>query len=338
MKLVTGGTGLLGSHLLVELTKKDSPIRSIYRDKKRLQEVQHIFQYYFRENWKNYWQKIEWIEADILDIESMRNVMPNVEEVYHSAGFVSFYGEDFKKCIKINREGTANIVNLCIHFGIKKLGYVSSTAAVGGTEGKLITEKDKWQKTEFTSGYSISKYLAEKEVWRGIEEGLNAVIINPCVILGPGKWDESSLKIFTSASKGMSYYPTGSNATVDARDVASCLIKLVESPINNNKFLCIGTNQNFKELTGEISHQSGKNRPNKPISKTSLLLFYYFSFPFYYLLRIRSPFSRDTINSAYKNLSYDNSAILKATNHSFYSLQETVKNVLDAKKFELESN
>lgn len=266
----------------------------------------------------------------------MKVAISNIDEVYHAAGYVSFYNEDFKKCIKINREGTANIVNLCLKYQIMKLGYVSSTATVGGTEEKPINEHDKWQKTEFTSSYSISKYLAEKEVWRGVEEGLNAVIINPCVILGPGDWNESSLKIFKTASKGMSFFPTGSNATVDVRDVASCLVKLVESPISNKRFLCIGSNQSFKELFGEIANLAGKQKPIKMISKGSLLFLYYLSLPFYKLMGIRSPFSRDTINSAYKNLSYDRSAIEEATNHSFFSLQESVQNTLDAKKFELD--
>ncbi len=336
MKLVTGGTGLLGSHLLIELTKKNDSIRSIFRDEKKIEDVQNLFRYYYPKNWTHYWQKIEWIRADILDIESMKIAVSNVKEVYHSAGFVSFYNEDFRKCIQINREGTANIVNLCLKYGIKKLGYVSSTAAIGGTEGKSITEQDKWQKTENTSGYSISKYLAEKEVWRGIEEGLEAVIINPCVILGPGNWNESSLKIFKNASKGMTFYPTGSNATVDVRDVASCLIKLVDSSICNKRFLCIGSNQSFESLLGEIAKHAGTKRPTKRISKSNLLLLYYLSLPFYWLFRIKSPFNRDTINSAYKNLSYSRFEIEQTTNHSFYSLEETIKNTINAKKFELE--
>ena len=228
MILVTGGTGLLGSHLLVELTKSTNTIRAIYRSENRLNAVEKLFQYYLGDSYLDSWKKIEWVSADILDVESLKFAFQGVDIVYHSAGFVSFATSDFRRCIKINREGTANIVNLCLRFQVKKLGYVSSTAAIGGKEGGLITENDKWENTPLTSGYSVSKYLAEKEVWRGIEEGLNAVMINPCVILGPGNWDETSLTIFKNVSKGMKYYPTGANATVDARDVASCLVSLVD--------------------------------------------------------------------------------------------------------------
>jgi nucleoside-diphosphate-sugar epimerase len=333
MILVTGGTGLLGGHLLIELTKSDNAIRSIYRSEKRIKSVEKLFHYYLGDNYLESWKKIEWVSADILDIESLKLAFEGVDTVYHSAGFVSFASSDFRKCIKINREGTTNIVNLCLRFQVNKLGYVSSTAAVGGKEGILITENDKWENTPLTSGYSVSKYLAEKEVWRGVEEGLNAVIINPCVILGPGNWDETSLTIFKKASKGMTYYPTGSNATVDARDVASCLVKLVNGSFSNDRFLCIGTNQSIQQLFTEIASQSKAKVPKSPISKKWLVFISRISSPFYRLMGKKSPLSMDTINSAYKNLKYDNSKIIQATSHDFYSLQETVRNTLKAGKF-----
>lgn len=333
MILVTGGTGLLGSHLLVELTKSNEKIRAIYRSENRIQSVEKLFRYYFGNSYVSFWDKIEWVLADILDIESLKDAFYEVTVVYHSAGFVSFASSDFRKCIKINREGTANIVNLCLNFNVKKMGYVSSTAAVGGLEGKLIKEVDKWEKTPLTSGYSVSKYLAEKEVWRGIEEGLNAVIINPCVILGPGNWDETSLTIFKNASKGMKFFPTGSNATVDARDVSTCLVKLVNSEISKERFLCIGTNQSFEQLLSEIAIQSNAKVPNSPIEKKWVILFSRLINPFYRLFGKRPPLSVDTINSAYKKLTYDSSKIKEATSHSFYSLRETIENALKAGKY-----
>jgi nucleoside-diphosphate-sugar epimerase len=333
MILVTGGTGLLGSHLLVELTKSTNTIRAIYRSENRLNAVEKLFQYYLGDSYLDFWKKIEWVSADILDVESLKFAFQGVDIVYHSAGFVSFATSDFRRCIKINREGTANIVNLCLRFQVKKLGYVSSTAAIGGKEGGLITENDKWENTPLTSGYSVSKYSAEKEVWRGIEEGLNAVMINPCVILGPGNWDETSLTIFKNVSKGMKYYPTGANATVDARDVASCLVSLVDSEISKERFLCIGSNQTFQQLFTEIASQAKAQVPSSPISKKWLVFLARISGPFYRLLGKKSPLALDTINSAYKNLKYDNSRIKDITSHSFYSLQETVANALKAGKF-----
>lgn len=333
MILVTGGTGLLGSHILIELTKSNKKIRAIYRSEERINSVKKLFQYYLGDYYIESWNKIEWVEADILDVESLNLAFENVELVYHAAGFVSFATRDFRNCIKINREGTSNIVNICLSRNIKKLGYVSSTAAIGGKEGILINENCKWENTALTSGYSLSKYSAEKEVWRGIEEGLNAVLINPCVILGPGHWEETSLTIFKNASKGMKYYPTGSNATVDARDVASCLVKLMNSDMSNERFLCIGSNQSFRDLITEIAQQAKVKVPTNPINKKWLLLLARILGPIFRLIGKKSPLNLDTINSAYKNLAYDNSKIREVISHSFYSLSETVENSLKAGKF-----
>ena len=163
MILVTGGTGLVGSHLLVELSKEVESIRAIYRSKNKIEFTKQIFQYYLGKDCEKNWNKIEWFEADLLDAERLKIAFTGITNVYHTAGYVSFHSGDFKQCIIHNRYGTANIVNLCLANPIEKLAYVSSTAAVGGEENTPITEADKWKKTPQTSGYSISKYLAEKE-------------------------------------------------------------------------------------------------------------------------------------------------------------------------------
>ncbi len=326
MILVTGGTGLVGSHLLVELSKEVESIRAIYRSKNKIEFTKQIFQYYLGKDCEKNWNKIEWFEADLLDAERLKIAFTGITNVYHTAGYVSFHSGDFKQCIIHNRYGTANIVNLCLANPIEKLAYVSSTAAVGGEENTPITEADKWKKTPQTSGYSISKYLAEKEVWRGIEEGLNAVIINPCVILGPGNWNDSSLTIFKKTTKGLRYYPTGSNATVDVRDVAICLKKLMQSTLINERFLCIGSNQSIQQLLNTISDHSNVNRPIKSISKKLVRLLSLVSSPIFKVFGIKPLLSKDAINSAYKNLSYTIEKLNGAINHSFYSLEETIEN------------
>jgi nucleoside-diphosphate-sugar epimerase len=326
MILVTGGTGLVGSHLLVELSKESESIRAIFRTKERIEITKQIFQYYLGQDWWKNWSKIEWFEADLLDIEQLKIAFTGIQRVYHTAGFVSFHSDDFKKCISNNRFGTANIVNLCLVHPIEKLAYVSSTAAVGGEENEPITEKDKWKNTPQTSGYSVSKYLAEKEVWRGIEEGLIAVIINPCVILGPGNWNDSSLTLFKTTTKGLRYYPTGSNATVDVRDVANCLIKLMESSITNEPFLCIGSNQTIRHLLNTISDRSNVKRPTKSISKKLVRFLSLVSSPIFKVIGKKPLLSKDAINSAYKKLAYNSDKLKRTINHSFYSLEETIEN------------
>ena len=186
MVLVTGGTGLLGSHLLVRLVQSHDIVRVLYRSTAKKESVQKVFTYYFKTEAAQFLEKLEWVEGDILDLYTLGQAFEGVTHVYHCAGFVSFAQRDFTKLMKINREGTANVVNFCLKYNIQKLVHVSSTAAIGGDDEQVISEQTKWIQSPETSGYSISKYSAEKEVWRGIEEGLKAVIVNPSVIFGAG--------------------------------------------------------------------------------------------------------------------------------------------------------
>ena len=237
MIFVTGGTGVLGSQLLFDLSQDDVIIRALYRSESKRNQLFSFFLRFDPEHGEQRYQKIEWVQGDILDIVTLEEQMAGCEYVYHCAAIVSFHKRSFGQMLKVNRVGTANIVNAALSVGVKKLCYVSSTAAIGGTAKEIVTEKTSWKNTPTTSGYSITKYSAEKEVWRGIEEGLPAVIVNPCVILGAGNWDDSSLTMLRTLQSGMKYYPPGKNATVDARDVSRIMIKLLKSDISNERYL-----------------------------------------------------------------------------------------------------
>ena len=328
MIFVTGGTGLLGSHLLFELSKKSEVIRAIYRTKNRINLTKSIFKYYNPENWESQFNKIEWVEGDILDIPKLTEQIEANSIVYHCAAMVSFHPKDFNELIRINRDGTENIVNVCLANNVKKLCYVSSTAAIGGEQNKMLNEDEKWKKSPETAGYTISKYSAEKEVWRGIEEGLNAVMINPCVILGAGSWDESSLAIFNNAKKGHRFYPPGSNATVDARDLASIMVTLANSEITAERFLCIGSNQKFKVLIDEIANQLGVRKPTKLVSR-SLVNFARKVIGFVSLFSGKKPaITKETVNSLFSDKAYSAEKIEKALGVKFRPLSEQVENAI----------
>ena len=326
MIYVTGGTGLLGSHLLVELTKENNVISAIFRSEEKKRQTEKVFQFYFQEEWEKNYSKIKWIKGDILNIPFLLDSMAGCDFVYHCAALVSFHKNDFNSLIKINREGTANIVNVCLAVKVKKLCYVSSTAAIGGNDYELISEKTKWKNTPTTSGYSISKYNAEREVWRGIEEGLDAVMVNPCVILGAGNWNDSSLTIFRTLQKGLKFYPSGSNATVDARDVSSIMITLMKSGISAERFLCIGSNQSFYELMTEISKQLHVKAPSVKTSRFIVEIARRMSW-FISLFSSKKPsITKETVQSLFGEKSYDNSKIKNAIGFEFRSLEETIEN------------
>lgn len=331
MILVTGGTGLLGSHLLVELTRNNTRVRALYRNKSRIDQVQKVFQYYFKENWQNPFQLIEWFEGDILDIPVLDESMQGIELVYHCAALVSFSKRDFEVMMKINREGTANVVNCAMDAGVKKLCYVSSTAATGGESFETVTEETKWKQSPLTSGYSISKYSAEKEVWRGVEEGLDCVIVNPSVLFGAGNWDESSLTIFRTLDEGLRFYTPGQNGVVDARDVAEIMVRLATSEIKNQRFLCVAENVPFKKLFTEIALKMGKNPPTINTPRWVLGLTWRLSWLLSKFRGNAAAITRETANSAFNVMTYDSSKIKKELGFTFRSLDETIQNTIDGR-------
>lgn len=177
MIFVTGGTGFLGRHLLRKLADSDEPIRALIRDGSTIPPACHLP------------GKVEWVPGDVLDIPSLEEHMEGCSSVYHCAGLVSFEKKDRDRLMKINVEGTANVVNVALVKTIQKLVYVSSIAAIGRpAASNEISESTEWDFNGNQTNYGISKYLAEREVWRGLAEGLNAVIVNPSVIIGDGDW------------------------------------------------------------------------------------------------------------------------------------------------------
>lgn len=325
MIVVTGATGLLGSHLLFALSAKQVPLRALYRNPDKIDQVLKVFQFYDKDQAQTRFNLIEWVQCDVLDIPTLESCIGKNDLVYHCAALVSFDRKDFKKMIHINRRGTENVVNVCLAKGVQKLCHVSSTAAFGSNEDP-ITENTRWKNGPDVSGYSISKYSAEKEVWRGIEEGLNAVIVNPCVILGAGSWEDSSLAIFKTVQKGVNHFPTGANATVDARDVASIMIRLMDSDIKSEGFLCIGSNQPFEELITEIALQLGKKVPKKPASKGLVNTLRLISSFFLFFVGKRPVISKDTMDNLFAIRHYSNKKVKETLQFEFRDLKEQVRN------------
>jgi len=326
--LVTGASGLVGSHVLYELVKKKKSVRAMYRSEKRKQRIQQLFSHYNKTlDLEVNYAAIEWVQSDILDIDAFGEAIRGVDQVVHCAALVSFHKMDFARCISMNRLGTANTVNLCLKHGIKKLCYVSSTAALG-TKDFPITEKTAWAPGKEVSGYSISKHGAEKEVFRGIAEGLNASIVNPCVILGPGYWFKSSLTLMYAASKGMRFYPSGSNAIVDVRDVSQIILRLLESEESGEKYLVTGQNIRFADLFEKIGKAFGKPKPSVPINKSLAFFVAGFMENLYRIFRKRSPISIESIEASFKTLKYSNAKVVERFNYQFHTIDDTIENTI----------
>ena len=338
MVFVTGGTGLLGSHLLYSLVTSGEKVRAIYRDESKIQHVSRLFEFYSNAQLFN---EIEWISCDVLDVVSLELAMTGCTEVYHCAAKVSFLSRDFQSMLKINREGTANVVNCALSLSVERFCYVSSTAAIGKTIDSSgiysVVESNKWDPTEPHSGYAISKYVAENEVWRGVEEGLNAVIINPSVIIGPASWNESSMTIFRTLSKGLKFYTAGSNAFVDVRDVVKAMRTLMNTPNSfKQRYLCTGTNTSFLNLFQLIAKEMKINPPSIFAgSFLSGLAWRVSSIIGWFTGKVT--ITKDSAKSAQSKVVYDSSKLISTLNFHFNSLEDTIQHAvegrLDSRKF-----
>ncbi|MFM7566326.1 MAG: NAD-dependent epimerase/dehydratase family protein [Flavobacteriales bacterium] len=328
--LVLGATGLLGSHLLWELTR-EGPVVGAYRNEKRIEDVRKLFAYYGGSEGEHRFNLIEWKPIDVLDFFTLQQAIHEANYVYHAAALVSFHRIDFYRCIKQNREGTANVVNACLSNPGVRLCYVSSTAAVGKNQQGPINEGHLWKASDKNSGYSVSKFGAEKEVWRGMEEGLNAVIINPCTILGPGRWEEGSMEMFLVAQKGLRFYPSGANATVDARDVATSAVFLMKSNLQRQRFLCIGENRSFQSLFTEIALAMKKPAPSIRVSRRVALLTAYLMETIALLRSKRQGMTIEATRAAFNTHVYDDSKLKALENVQRYSLTETIENAISGR-------
>ena len=328
MILVTGGTGLVGAHLLAHLVKTEDRVKAIYRTLDKLEAVKNVFAYYF-DDATPFFEKIDWHKADVVDVPSLEVVFPEVTHVYHVAALISFDPKDFDLLRKINIEGTANIVNLCIGYGVKKLCFVSSVAAVGENEDATIpiTEETHWNAEADNNVYAISKYGSEMEVWRGSQEGLDVVIVNPAIILGAGFWRSGSGSLFRTIKKGLNYYTKGILSYVDVKDVVSVMIQLMNSDIKGERFILVAENWTLKKFTQVTAKALNAKPPQKEASSFLLGIAWRFDWWRQFFTGKRRRLTKQTAKSIQSQSFYESSKIQNALNFTFTPVEESIERV-----------
>lgn len=324
MVLVTGGTGLVGSHLLVELVKSGKRIRAIKRNASNMRMVQGMV------NDDKLFGNIEWVDGDVLDIYSLSEAMEGITHIYHCAATISFDPKAVPHMMKVNIEGTANVVNAALEKGVNKLCFVSSIAAIGRTiNGETVTEKTPWKASPNNSNYAISKYGAEREVWRGTIEGLDAVIVNPSVILGPGDWNTGSTKMFKQAYEGLKFYTSGVNGFVDVRDVCKIMILLMESPIKNERFIVSSESYAFRDFFDNACTYFKKPVPKIKAGPFLGSVAWRIEALKSFFTGIKPLITKETARSANQRYYYSNEKIKKALHFEFIPVQQSIKDVCD---------
>ena len=338
MILVTGGTGLVGFHLLLQLSQEKEAIRAIFRTEKKLQHVKDLFE---KENKLPEFKKIEWLQADILDIPSLEIAYTDVSYVYHCAALVSFNPKDEVKLYQSNIVGTANVVNCCLSSDVKKLCYVSSISALGnGTEHNLsINEETERNNEVIRSDYSISKFGSEMEVWRGFHEGLDVVIVNPGVIFGNGFPTVGSSLFIKNVKKGQLFYTLGSLGIVAVDDVVKAMIRLMKSKISGERFILVAKDITYKELFDSIAEilnqvQNGKKvkKSKFKVKKWQLQIIRIFEFVFSTLFFRKRILTKATINALYNLETHDTNKIKNAIDFEFLDMKVYLKKLIEKMK------
>ncbi len=313
--LVTGAAGLLGVYLIRELLKTNEPVIAIYRSKIPTQlspEEQ---------------AQVTWIQGDILDVLFLAEVMEECDKVYHCAGLVSFSPKRVKDLFKINVDGTANVVNACLAAGVEKLIHVSSVASLGRKRnGQTVTENVKWDDNANPSVYGKTKYLGELEVWRGIAEGLDAVIVNPVIILGKGDWHSGSGATFKNAYNEFPWYTEGSSGFVDGEDVAKAMVLLMDSDISAERFILSAENWTYRGLFTAMANGFGKKPPSRKVTPWLAALVWRLEAIKGWVTGQDPLLTKETAETAQQTVKFDNTKILKALpGFTFKPLQQTIE-------------
>jgi nucleoside-diphosphate-sugar epimerase len=341
MIFVTGGTGLVGAHLLYELTSSGKQVKALKRETSDVNQVLKTFSYY-TENPEILYNQIEWINGDILDYFFLENILKGVTEIFHCAAIISFNPKERKKMISNNVQGTSNLVNAALENGVQKFCHVSSIAALGNTlNGIPITEETNWVPSKKVTGYSESKFFSELEIWRGIEEGLDAVIVNPSIILGPTKWNSGSAQFFKMMNDEFKFYTRGIKGFVDVFDVVKAMVALMDEQhfenTKNQRFLLNAENWSMQDLFNKIADALEKPHPIYFTSDFILGVIWRVA-KIVSLVSGKPPFlTRETAASSNKKNYYDGSKVKQFIDFEYTPIEETISRTSDFLKQDLKN-
>lgn len=337
MNFVTGSTGLVGGYLILELLRRNEEVRALKRASSSMDVIERIFKTYEPENWKDYLDKIEWVEGDVLDYYSLEEAMIGVKDVYHSAGFVSYQPKDKPTIYSINQKGTENMVHAAMAQNVRKFCHVSSIAALGAPKknAEYHTEEDFFQTSDRNTAYGFSKYYGEQEVWRAAEEGLNMVIVNPSVILGFGDHTKGSTQLFTKVNEGLRFYTPGATGFVDVRDVVNTMIGLAKSEVSNSRFIINGANASFKEVFGMIAKTFGKEPPKIEAKPWMGEIYWRLEAVKSFLTGQQALVTKETARAGQHVSKYSNQKVCETLDYTFYPLPETIGHIASLLKKDL---
>ncbi|MCL3780076.1 NAD-dependent epimerase/dehydratase family protein [Prolixibacteraceae bacterium JC049] len=331
MILLTGGTGMLGAHVLLDLVKQGKKVRALKRSSSNLSQVKQVFEAYSA-NAEELFRQIEWVDGDVTNLLSLKPYFAGVDTVIHTAAMVSFHSDDRETMLFNNIEGTANMVNLALEFNVRKFCHVSSIAAVGRAEnGESITEKHQWIPDKKHSSYSESKFFSEMEVWRGIEEGLDAVIVNPSVILGVGNWKMGSPQYFSIVNDGLKFFTKGGTGYVDARDVSNVILLTLDEAnwekTKNQRYIVSAENVRHQDVFNYIAEELNVQKPSIYANSIMLSLAWRAAKLVELITRKKAAITRETVSGADQFNQYCGKKITEVVAFQYRTVEESVRQI-----------
>lgn len=324
--LVTGATGLVGSNILYLLTQNGVRLKALKRSTSSVEFVKWVFGLYTSDVEQQF-ELIDWVDADLLDYQSLLEATRGVRTVYHAGAVVSFNPKDSHGILATNVTGTSNLVDACLENGVKELCYASSVAALGGAnERGIIDEQCKWDKSRGQTAYARSKFMGENQVWRAHEMGLRTVVVNPTVILGAGRWSSGSGQLFTRVKKGMPFYTNGVSGYVDVRDVANIMVKLMQTTtISGERFVINSQNMSYHDLFCSMAKNFGKKPPRYGVPKWGVDVAYPLIWLGGVLTGRGSALSKANLKSAFLETNYSSRKIADCLGYEFIPVDESVR-------------
>jgi len=324
MILITGATGLVGGHLLYRFRESGKNIIATYRDMKSLDKTREIFESY-EKGAGALVDTFQWKQSDILETPSLEMAMQNVTTVYHCAAAIDHL--PFEEMKNINMRGTENMINVALALGVKKFCHVSSIAALGEAIGnRPVNEDDFFNLDGLNTNYAITKFGAEMEAWRGTQEDLDVIIVNPGVIIGEGNWKSGSGQLISKMASGNKFYTKGCSGFIDVRDVTRAMQYLTESELKNDRYILVAENKTYREVLDQIALSLQKSKPNIQL-KSGFLKFIYYLLKVPNLLGFTPRLSMAKVQSMTSKTKYSNAKIKSVLNFELTPVQKTIDRV-----------
>ena len=326
MNFVTGATGLIGSHLVLRLAEEGIPVSALFRNENGKSEVFNLFQFYGKEN---LFSQVQWVKGDVEDADDMFDLTEGMHTVFHCAAIVSYHRKEATRMLEVNINGTKNVVNACIENEVKHLIHVSSISALGDSKGEVIDEETPRDFNDYHSNYSKGKYLSEQEVWRGIQEGLNATILNPGVIFGPNNCTRSSGTMIARIEKGLPALPAGGSGIVSVLDVVEVMIRAAKQAPTNERYILCAENIRMSELFTKIADALHVKIGKNIAKKWQIKLVFYMEALVEIFTGKRATITREIIRNYDEVKQFDGSKATRAFGfeyrNTFSSIEDTIR-------------